>query len=173
MRSFHSGEPKALTKQKELAVHQALVKAGVQFEYQHHIPFATCGLGSESRCAYVDFVITKPWGYICLEIDEFAHSAYDPTCDARRDADILSSVALGSGGKVLLLRYNPDRFTIGGLTYTVPQKDRIARLLEVLDMEPEGCARWFLFYPKKEMTDTLPAVAEHWPLCMRGLSRCV
>ena len=118
-------------------------------------------------------MITKPGGHIGIEIDEFAHSAYDPSCDARRDADIFSSVALGSGGKVLILRYNQDKFTIGGLAYTVPQKDRIARLLEVLDMEPQGCARWFLFYPKKEMTDTLPAVAERWPVSMGELSRCV
>ena len=39
MRSKHSGEPKALTKTKELDVYKALQVASIEFEYQKHIPF--------------------------------------------------------------------------------------------------------------------------------------
>jgi hypothetical protein len=39
MRSFHSDNPKALTKARELEVHQALQAAGFQFDYQVHLPF--------------------------------------------------------------------------------------------------------------------------------------
>eukprot|EP00969_Alexandrium_andersonii_P312007 13785610-Alexandrium_andersonii.AAC.1 len=67
MRSAHAEHPKALTKQKELAVHTLLAKAGVQFEYQLHVPFRACGLSSETRCAYPDFAIAKEWGYVLLE----------------------------------------------------------------------------------------------------------
>ena len=74
------------------------------------VPFATCGLIGETKHAYIDFLIPRPWGYICLEVDEGEHAAYDPSCDPRRDFDIFSSIALGSGGKVLILRFNPDGF---------------------------------------------------------------
>ena len=48
MRAFHGDNPKALTKSKELEVHQLLSKSGIQFDYQdyqHHLPFRSCGLG--------------------------------------------------------------------------------------------------------------------------------
>jgi hypothetical protein len=77
MRSQHSENPKALTKRKELVVHELLRDAGIVFEYQHYMPFKTCGLDSESKFAYIDFVIPRPWGHICLEVDENQHSAYD------------------------------------------------------------------------------------------------
>ena len=60
MRTQHSDEPKALTKRKEMVLYQELQKAGVQFEYQCHIPFRGCGLNSETTCAYVDFVTQSP-----------------------------------------------------------------------------------------------------------------
>ena len=39
MRAFHSGQPRALTKSKELSVYRALQTAGISFEYQKHLPF--------------------------------------------------------------------------------------------------------------------------------------
>ena len=81
MRSQHSGQPKAMTKQKEMALYQELQKAGVAFEYQCHLPFKACGLISETSCAFADFAIAKPWGYVLLECDEDQHRGYDPSCD--------------------------------------------------------------------------------------------
>jgi hypothetical protein len=98
MRAFPSDDPKALTKRKELAVHEFLRAAGVEFSYQFHIPFGSCGLGSETTRAFIDFLIPRPWGHICLEVDEGEHGAYGPSCDTRRDMDIFASVALGAGG---------------------------------------------------------------------------
>ena len=95
MRSQHAGDKKAITKQKEMVLYQVLQKANIQFEYQKHIPFASCGLNSETKCAYADFVITKEWGYIILECDEDQHRSYDISCDVRRDFDIAASVAFG------------------------------------------------------------------------------
>ena len=107
MRSAHSDHPKALTKTKELAMYQALQPAGVQFEYQLHIPFRSCGIGSETAYAYPDFVITMPWGSLILECDETQHTHYPSACDVRRDFDICASVALGSAEKLVIFRYNP------------------------------------------------------------------
>ena len=69
---------------------------------------AGCGLESETAHAYADFALPTPWGYVLLEVDEEQHKAYDPSCDVRRDFDMAASVALGSGHKLLVLRYNPD-----------------------------------------------------------------
>jgi hypothetical protein len=162
MASFHSDNPKALTKRKELAVHQALVDAEVDFEYQFHVTFAGCQLNSESRRAFVDFAILRPWGYILLEVDEDQHQAYDASCDVRRDFDIAASLMLGGPCKVAILRYNPDAFQIGSRRVSIPSKERHKRLLEVLDMEPSGFERWFLYYSRDFPDDTMPCVAKHW-----------
>ena len=62
MRTCHGDDPKAVTKRKELEIHQLLREAGIRFEYQHYLPFATCGLASETQRAFVDFVILTTWG---------------------------------------------------------------------------------------------------------------
>ena len=89
-----------------MCVYHALQKAGVIFEYQKHIPFARCGLDSETKHAYLDFVIAKEWGWDIIECDEAQHNSYDPSCDVRRDFDTAASVALGSGHKLRVIRYN-------------------------------------------------------------------
>ena len=94
MRSKHSGQPKALTKSKELSVYKALQAAGIAIEYQKHLPFHGCDLQSETKCAFVDFAISAPWGALLLEVDEDAHSAYPASCDVRRDMDMCASLAL-------------------------------------------------------------------------------
>jgi len=172
MRSRHSGEPKALTKQKELALYQELQKAGVVFEYQYHLPFKACGLNSETVRAFVDFAIAKPWGYILLECDEDQHRAYDPSCDVRRDFDIAASVALGSQQKLMIVRYNPDSYRVDGKTRTESRKDRIRRLLELLQYEPQGFERVFLCYDQ-ESGSTLPQVAASWGEAVRRVSRII
>ncbi len=71
MRTQHSDNPKALTKSKELDIHQTLQKADVQFDYQYHLPFRSCGLASETAYAFIDFAILTIWGVILLEVDEY------------------------------------------------------------------------------------------------------
>ena len=170
MRTQHSDEPRAITKKKEMVLHEALQRAGVQFEYQKYIPFAQCGLNSETKCAYVDFVITRPWGHILLECDEDQHRSYDPSCDVRRDFDIAASVALGSNQKCMIIRYNPDPYRVGGKTRVESNKDRTQRLLAALEIEPEGFERVFLCYDQDEGA-TLPQVAASWDSAARQVSR--
>jgi hypothetical protein len=166
---MHSGNPKALTKRKELDVFAALQEAEVEFEYQRHIPFKGCGLGSETSCAYLDFLIHKPWGAIVLENDEFQHRspAYDPSCDVRRDFDICASVALGSAQKLVFLRYNSDAFKVDGITRFVAKKTRLKTLVDLIhvwdkDPAPElGFARFFMYYDQTS-TSSLPCIADLW-----------
>ena len=124
MRAFHGDNPKALTKSKELEVHQLLSKSGIQFDYQdyqHHLPFRGCGLESET---FADFVLYAAWGEIILQVDENQHSHQDPSCDVRRDFDMAASVALGSQHKLAIVRYNPDAFKVTGRTVRTPKTER-------------------------------------------------
>ena len=170
MQACHSGEPKALTKKKELVLYEVLQKAGVEFEYQKYIPFAGCGINSETRHAFVDFVITKPWGYILLECDEDQHRAYDPSCDVRRDFDMAASVALGSQHKLMIVRYNPDSYRVDGKTRVESKADRMNRLIQLLDYEPKAFERVFLCYDSAT-GQSLPQVAASWDPAAREVSR--
>ena len=144
------------------------------FEYQHYLPFRGCGLESGTAHAFVDFALPTPWGYVLLEVDEEQHKAYNPSCDARKDFDMAASVALGSGHKLLVLRYNPDAFKIAGMTRRTTKKERHAQLIcllgELLAREPEApFTRLFLFYDRAAENNALPCVAEHWS---EPVSRC-
>ena len=168
MRAKHSGQPKALTKVKELSVYQALQAADIAFEYQKYLPFAGCKLNSETPCAFVDFAITAPWGALLLEVDENQHSSRDASCDPRRDFDMCASLAMGSGHKVIVLRYNPDSFRIDGKKVEVGTKDKQRRLVEVIrawlleDPAPDKqLARFFLFYNGRSDSQ-LPVIAKDW-----------
>lgn len=168
---------KALTKSKELDIHQALQKAYVDFEYQKHLPFRGCGLASETAYAYIDFCVQMSWGVILLECDEQQHNTYDPSCDVRRDFDSCASIALGSQHKAVVLRYNPDAFKVGGRTKYTTKKERQAKLIATLhlwedDPAPSlGFARFFLFYDAESDDAPLPLIAQHWSEDVRAVSR--
>ena len=110
--------------------------------------------------------------YILLECDEDQHRSYDPSCDVRRDFDIAASVALGSCQKLLIIHYNPDPYRIAGRTRTESRKDRMQRLLALLDHEPDAFERVFLCYDQDEGA-TLPQVAASWDVAAKQVSRVV
>ena len=174
IRAFHGDDPKAVTKRKELEIHQLLREAGINYDYQQHVPFAACGLASETQYALADFAILTSWGAILLEVDEDQHRHYDATCDVRRDFDMAASVALGSGHKLVILRYNPDTFKVGDVTCRMPKRERHARLLTLLGRlqaaEPATpFERLFLFYDR-EPGNGLPTVAQHWNEVTKAVS---
>ena len=84
MRAFHGDNPKALTKRKELEVHQLLGQVGLQFEFQHHLPFRGCGLEAETARAFADFVLYASWGAVILEWTKTSTASEIPaaTCAA-------------------------------------------------------------------------------------------
>ena len=87
-----------------------------------HLPFRGCGLESETRRAFADFVLYASWGAVILEVDENQHRERDPSCDVRRDFDMAASVALGSARKLAIVRYNPDPFKVAGRTVRTPKE---------------------------------------------------
>ena len=179
MRCKHSGQPKALTKSKELSIYTVLQAADIAFEYQKHLPFHGCHLDSETKCAFVDFAITATWGALLLEVDEDQHSSRPASCDPRRDFDMCASLALGSGHKVIVLRYNPDSFRMDGKNMTVATKDRQRHLVEVVrdwltdDPVPDmQLARFFMYYDGRSFS-ALPVVAKEWDDEARAVSAVV
>ena len=157
-----------------MAVHESLSHADVQFDYQVHIPFKSCALGSETTCAYLDFVVTREWGILVIEVDEGQHSSYPLACDVRRDFDTAASVALGSGQKLVILRYNPDSFRVNMTTRTVSKKDRLTRLLTTIQNITEPTAlltRLFLFYDRDSEDAPLPTIAKEWTQETRDVSQ--
>ena len=79
-----------------------------------------------------------------------------------------ASLALGSGHKVIVLRYNPDSFRIDGKNISVSTKDKQRRLVEVIrawlleDPAPDRqLARYFLYYDGRSDSQ-LPVIAKDW-----------
>jgi hypothetical protein len=137
------------------------------------MPFKGCGLDSETRHAFADFVIAREWGHLILEVDEDQHRHYDPSCDPRRDCDILASVALGCGDKVAIVRYNPDAYKIGGVTRPTRKQDRVAELLALINGPEPSSVRLFMYYDRDAPHAPLPSVAAEWDATARLLSRCI
>ena len=108
-----------------------------------------------------------------LEVDEEQHSACDPSCDPRRDFDIFASVAMGSNEKVVILRYNPDPYKVGGIARPTSQKERLGELLSIITGPEPTEKRLFLYYDRPSADATLPCVAEHWDIVARIISRAV
>ena len=83
-----------------------------------------------------------------------------------------ASVALGSGHKLLIVRYNPDSYRVDGKTRVESKKDRMTRLLQLLDHEPVAFERVFLCYDSVS-DSSLPQVAASWDPAARQVSRVV
>ena len=152
MRLKHPTDPEALLVSGELNLHIFMESYDIKLERQVHIPFAACGLYSDTKYARVDWVINKHWGQVILELDEHQHRSYLSTCDPRRDIEIMSSVLLGSGGKLVIIRINMDDFKIGGVPQAISKQDRYNKLHEViqqLDNEPDQQnRRLFMYYDR-------------------------
>ena len=80
---------------------------------------------------------------------------------------------MGSGEKVVILRYNPDPYKIGGVTRPTSQKERLQRLLSIIEGPEPAEKRLFLYYDRPSADATLPCVADHWDIVARIISRCM
>ena len=175
MRNCHTKEVKALTKRKELEIHQLLELHGVDFRYQHYLPFKSCGLDG-AACCYVDFSIEFPWGVLLLEVDEDQHYTYPPECDLVRDLNIASSVALGSETKVVILRYNPDNHSANNDVQRLPKKEKLAKLMTTIQAYIEDPAPGLMFARRFLYYDTIDGkleIAASWPDAVREISAVV
>ena len=84
-----------------------------------------------------------------------------------------ASIALGSAHKLRIIRFNPDSHRVAGRTCRESKKDRIARLLALIDDdEPVGALeRVFLCYDQESRDASLPQIAASWDVVARHVSR--
>ena len=121
----------------------------------------------ETRCAFVDFAITAPWGALLLEVDENQHS-HQPRF--LRPAPGLRHVRVPGAGQWPQGGGHP--LQPGQLQdereMPVPPKERQRRLVEVVrawlleDPAPDKqLARFFMYYDGRS-DSPLPVVAKEW-----------
>jgi hypothetical protein len=79
----------------------------------------------------VDFMITTEWGRILLEVDENQHKKYGLPSEVARTC-LIQDWALEQNGSTLLVRFNPDKFSVGGedmCTTWTTRADFLTRML--------------------------------------------
>ena len=168
---MHGDNPRAVTKSKELEVHQALRDALITFEYQRHLPFRGCGLESETAHAFADFALPTLWGYVLLEVDEEQRKACAGTGTSHgRQRGARQRPQAGAGTTRLL---QDRRHDAADQQEGAPRAAYLCLLGELLAREPEApFTRLFLFYDRDAENSALPCVAEHWSEPVRAVSRC-
>ena len=88
--------------------------------------------------------------------------------DVRFEFALAQSV--GSRQKLMVIRYNPDAYRIGGKTKSEGEKKRIQRLLSLLQYKPRSFERILLCYDQGE-GERLPQEAVMWDDAARQVSR--
>jgi hypothetical protein len=94
--------PNSTTRQKtkEIKIKKWLEENEYIFKYNKNCN----NTGSECRRYFPDFLFECGTFFIVLEVDEFAHSGYDVSCEKIRENNI--SIQLGL--PTMFIRYNPD-----------------------------------------------------------------
>ena len=127
--SMHTEEGQQRHKIQEEKVAKALTDAGICFKREHHVDLKCFG-GTFAR---EDFVVDHAsGGIISIEVDEQQHAG-QVQCDLKRTQDIRNAL-LVSGNSLprLLIRYNPNAFTVDGETQIVLKKRRESRLVKFI-----------------------------------------
>lgn len=155
-------------KKKEEKIHRHLEASNIKFDREVRVNF--CGEGNK-KYARVDFVISREWGRVILEVDESQHSHEEVLCETARMADLLTEIVKQSqGGKTRIIRYNPDAFKSKGQKGKVTAAIRHCILNAQIEREPvvetEIC---YLFYDSEN--GLLPDVCFHedYPTSLREL----
>jgi len=168
-RRHHTDEGQQRQKRKEEALARFLRAAGATFEREPRIGFCCEG---NKKFARPDFVLYTTYGTVIIELDEFQHEHYPVECEAARMLDLISQHAKNGldGGKLHIIRFNPDPFTLGSRKQKVPIAERHARLLWAVAQAPEGdFGITYLFYDA-ERPCALPPCCSAFPDDLRSIT---
>jgi len=150
--------PKRIRVRDEDAVGRIIKDTGAQFVTQKRAgPF------------YIDYVITRPWGYMLLEVDEKQHFQYSAQTEYERTLQIEHEF---EGFRTCLVRYNPHSFVSDGRKQKVNHATR-RRTIQALinDFTPnEMFSIVFLYY---DMHNSIPDNVHdiHMPTKMKDCIR--
>ena len=155
-------------KVREEQVAQALTDAGVVYNREVAVRFSTPG---RTRYARIDFLIPRDFDAVYLEVDERQHRHNTIADDADRMLRIFTELMIeGDARKIHMVRFNPDAFMEDGRRPKTPLNDRLAKLLQTLQHEPEKQQSiTYMYYTKKDCP--LPAICldSEYPGSLRAL----
>ncbi len=119
--------PRAL-RVREMAVERYLRESDLPLytRWNRTIPSANPTLCGRYR---PDFVWELTTHVVALEVDELQHSASSYGCDNRRTIDIFNSY---NGLPLVLIRFNPDAYTIGGIFKKTALAARVKVLIKFI-----------------------------------------
>jgi hypothetical protein len=161
-RAHHTADYIKGLKLKEGAIEDLLNLHGYDFKRQHYVNFQ-CAV-SEETWSFSDAVLLFRNTVVILEVDEHQHAAYGITCDLKRMGLTVESLRLeGNTQRIVFIRYNPDAFTVNGVTKRTSRQERhdaLIALLRELETEPdapgvEDVRTYYLFY---DTTDGVPDI---------------
>jgi hypothetical protein len=138
--SHHTKEGQARKKKKEARVLKFLKQAGIECDTEVHISFR-CVLDTPTAFSRIDAVIYLPSRNlrILLEIDEEQHKGYPAGCDVVRMNNTGACIRVsGEQANLLWVRFNPDAYTVDGVTRRTRTADRHAALLRTIETHVPG-----------------------------------
>ena len=160
--------------------------ASVKFRRELPIEFWSCNLGVErqacdedisQRCR-VDFVFESPQAVVLLELDEHQHADRCLLSEVARANEAANSLFMGGNHRpLLILRFNPDRFTVDGVLKSVPLKQRYHEVWSKISgwLFNPSCAQdtYIMMYVYFNMQNGVPAVTLHTDFNTRVKERVV
>lgn len=121
---------------KEKRVIKAATNRGVVFEAQNAHIDLSCLHDPKSKRVFPDTTVQKATHAAIVEIDEKQHigPSYDLSCETARPAKIHEACMASLVGRPLLfIRINPDAFKVDGVTKRVLFRERMDKLVELLE----------------------------------------
>ena len=67
---------------------------------------------------------------VIVECDERQHEGYDESCEIRRLVELLAAC---EGTRLVVVRWNPDEYTVRGMARKTSRKERLKSLLSAIE----------------------------------------
>lgn len=184
VRAVHSAEGHRRQKVSENALAKALDHAGLDFTREHHVDFRCADAVADDKFFRVDYVLAPHNGKIALvECDERQHDWVDTSCDVKRMAEIMETLALGGNTMdVVFIRFNPHAYRRSGRLQKTSQEARHGALVRILQdkahglwSDPRPLVVMHMFYDTKSGEDGVeePVVLSEYGLLRDCVYPCI
>lgn len=160
---------KKRVKKREERTHNALSDHG--FTYERELQNKFNSRAERPFSARVDFAVLRSWGYVYVEVDERQHKPYPEGHDAERMQLILAEHMIeGRAGKVHIIRFNLDAFSLNGVRQKLPLKERVDTLVAVLGFElVKQYAITYLYYDRSDCPLPDVCLSAAYPASLREI----
>ncbi len=157
-------KPISISQRKEMQIKEYLDSNGIKYALHNR---AIKSVAKYSTMLRADFTFVYDGYYVFLEVDEMQHSNKERGKERLRMATFYRYVDM----PCIFIRYNPDRYTIGGVPYSTPFEERVELLKSVLtdmmtivpDQLPGVCVAKYLYYNDFDKVKMPWNVITSWP----------